>query len=440
MSSSTNKDTKELTVKEKINNSLSTIRSMAIYILMGLTLCYLKIILGDLSRDVKLSHQAFTENAVLVMRNTTPSVDFYYKEDKMNYVKQAFVYNPNFIKDYITNHFSTSGKDQLLKFISLEVIYVILSAVSMLDGIPNWIVILIGPLVYGLIFFSMFFFMWLMLSYYIFSYFLSGRHVFSLIGLGWFVGFVVWLLVMVYLSVFTVPVAILYGLVQFIYILRKADVRILVPDKIKSNTMSISEGDSLPYGFMNFSKDMLLTSTSIQILICYTIYTIFSYFTIYSYVVIVFFIILFLVFRGPITFLKKDGLDKNNWTSNTESISLLYSETTMSNLEQLVAKGLSQLNDIGTAVANKALGKQNVDQIKDLVTNFSKDKAKDFGKNITKNLLEKVGDSASKTELGKALRDTAVHSLGLNGVVKTSDQLKSKPSVTVTAKPTSPPP
>jgi hypothetical protein len=424
MSSSTNKkDTKEMTIKEKITSSLSTVKSMAIYILLGLTLCYLKIVLGDLSRDVKISHQTFTEGAFLVMRSTTPSVDFYCRENKTNYVKQAFVYNPNFIKDYVTNHFSTSGKDQLLKFISLECIYVLLSGVSMLDGIPNWVVILIGPIVYALIFLSMFFFMWLMLSYYIFSYFLSPSHIFSLLGMGWFVGFIVWLLVMIYFSVFTVPLAIIYGLIQFMYILRKADVRVLVPGnittKIKNNTMLIDEKDSVPYGFMKFSRDMLLTSSIIQILICYTIYNIFNYFTIYSYVVIAFFALIFLFFRGPITFLKETGLEQNNWSSHTDSISLIYSETIMSQLKQLVGKGLKQLNDIGTSVANKAFGKENVDKIKDLVTNFSTDKANDLGKELTKNVLKKVDDYASKSKTLKSIKDSAINTFGDKDVSQT---------------------
>jgi hypothetical protein len=403
MSSSTNqKDTKEPTIKEKINSSLSTIRSMAIYILMGLTLCYLKIILGDLARDSKLSHQSFTENAVLVMRETTPTINFYCKENKTNYVKQAFVYNPNFIKEYITNHFSTSGKDQLLKFISLEFIYVILSAISILEGIPNWIVILIGPIVYGLIFLSMFFFMWLMLSYYIFNYFLNGGHLFSLIGLGWFVGFIVWLLVMVYLSVFTVPVAIIYGFVQFMYILRKANVRVLIPSKIDNiinNNISIDEtNDSVPYGFMNFLGDMFLTSATLQLLICYTIYTIFSYFTTYAYVVIVFFIIIFAFFQGPITFLKKDGLENKNWTTHTESVKLLYPQTMMDSFRRTVMNGINIAKEIFgaeaidkvTQKATETLGEDVVNQANTVIQNPTTDNVKKLGKKLVTQGIKKV--------------------------------------------------
>jgi hypothetical protein len=411
MSSSTNKkDTKELTTKEKITGSLSTIKSMAIYILLGLSLCYLKIVLGDLARDVKLTHQTFTEGSFVVMRDTTPSVEVYCKENKQNYVKQAFVSNPNFITDYITKKFSTSGRDQLLKFISLEFIYVLLSGISMLDGIPNWVVMLISPIVYGLIFISMFFFMWLMLSYYIFNYFISSRNVFSSIGLGWFVGFIIWLLVMVNFSAFTIPIAIVYGLIQFVYILRKADVRILLPSRmydtpvvgkiigttpgvggsadpipvgtqitgqtppvisrIQNQTMKLRDDDSEAYGFMKFSKDMLLTSSSIQLLICYTIYNVVNYFTNYSYMVIVFFIVMYFIFKGPITFLKQSGLEQNNWTNITESISLVYSDSDMEHLQELAkVSGPLTLTQLTSNVANKVLGEENVKKIKGNVTN-----------------------------------------------------------------------
>jgi hypothetical protein len=126
-----------------------------------------------------------------------------------------------------------------------------------------------------------------------------------------------------------------------------------------------------------------------------------------------------LFFRGPITFLKETGLEQNNWSSHTDSISLIYSETIMSQLKQLVGKGLKQLNDIGTSVANKAFGKENVDKIKDLVTNFSTDKANDLGKELTKNVLKKVDDYASKSKTLKSIKDSAINTFGDKDVSQT---------------------
>jgi ribosomal protein S17E len=106
--------------------------------------------------------------------------------------------------------------------------------------------------------------------------------------------------------------------------------------------------------------------------------------------VIVFFIAVLIIFKGPITFLKQESLKKYNWTSNKESIYLPYSKSVMNHLKDIGMQILKQVNDIGVAYATKAFGAENVEKAKDLVQNFSTDKAKTAANDVADYLNGKV--------------------------------------------------
>lgn len=389
-SSADKKDTKPQSTTDKIKSASTAAITIAVHIIIGVALCYLKIIFGDMSRDEKLNYKAFTDGASLVSRNTTPSVWYHCREDNKDYVKQVFVENPNFITEYVNNRFTNSGKDQLLKFISLETSYAVLSMMSILNDVPDWILILVGAYVFGIFIFVLFIFMWMMISYYIFNYFFSEGHAFAKIGMGWFAGFIIWLIVMVYLGMFTVPITIVYGIVQVIYMMKTAKVKVLGVD-------STSVENSTSYGFTQYLKDMTKTSISVQALLVYMVYKFFSYFTVYSLVVLVFFLLLVIYYRGPIVTAAPEVLKKNMWTSSkVDSINLPYSNSEMGLFNKFVENVLNKITNSAQKFATDTFGKENVDtaikfgnDLKQKATNFA-NKAKEITVNKINNSIDKA--------------------------------------------------
>lgn len=395
MSSSADKnDTKQPSTTDKIKSASTAAITVGVHIILGVALCYLKIIFGDLSRDEKLTYKAFTDGATLVSRRTTPSVEYYSREDKKNYVKHVFVENPNFITEYVNTRFTLSGKDQLLKFISLETSYVVLSMVSVLNDVPDWILVLVGAYIFGLFIFCIFMFMWMMLSYYIFNYFFSNGHAFAKIGMGWFAGFIVWLIVMVYLGMFTVPISVVYGIAQVIYMMKTAKVKVL-------NLMPPLSGDktnpnSEPYGFSQYLNDMLKTSISVQFLLFYMVYKFLSYFTVYAIGVLAFFVLLVIYYKGPLMTASKAGLNSHLWTDQVDPINIPYSKSYLDDLTKMAKEYLNKLKNSAMDFATKMVGEENVSKGIDLVSNLA-NKAKEKVSKLANTATEKINAADNVT-------------------------------------------
>jgi hypothetical protein len=371
MSTNINKKPKgSSSVQSQVMDSLKTIISLAIYLFLGLYLCYMKILFGDLSRS-DVSHDEFTTKAYPVeMRTTTPSVPYYCYEDKTEYVKQLFVKNPNFITEFAQNslHYNPEKLNhRILKLFFLETSYVVFSMVSILEDIPNWIIMFIGPFIWGLLIFSIFICNWISISYNIFIYFSQWNY-------GWILGFIIWLYAMVFCFLGFIPVisSTIYGLGRLFALLARQNVRVLNPSS--ESSPQISEENSSPYGFFKFWTDMTKSSTSVHLILLYGLYKIIGHFnslvsTSFIVLALIGSIILIVVYRRYISFIPKENLNAQGWTSNyVESINLNslgagsgsgYDDNLMKQSEVAVAEPITEnapqqqyLSDKGKVVAN----------------------------------------------------------------------------------------
>jgi hypothetical protein len=431
MSPSADKKEKEPTLQDKITGSLKTTVLMAIYILMGVGLCYLKIVLGDMCRDETLTHSKFTESTGSVVgRATTPTVPYYNRDNQTEYVKQVFNKNPNFIIDYANTAYDKSGKDQMMKMFFLETSYVIFGIVNLLEDIPNWLIVLLGPYILPFALIGLAFFTWIMLSYNLFLYFMNPVTFFSSWGLGWIAAFFYWFIFMVLFGYVTVMVSMVYGLFRFIMLAAKTDIRRLNVPLSNSGVPPANAADSEPYGFGRYALDMLKTSGGVQLLTVYTIYSIMAKFSSIVGLVFIGVVVLMLIYYGgSISLVNPEKLETSGWTDYVDSIKLPTKTSGTSSLMNALSsaastahgylnKGLNMLNSTDTAAkakeylkekATKYMGDENAEKAKkylnkgvDILTNKdSAEKAKQDLKNyaakhITKG-LESLKSNAEPT-------------------------------------------
>jgi hypothetical protein len=382
MSTSADKKEKEPTIQDKVTGSIKTAVSMAIYILIGVALCYLKIVLGDMCRDENLTHSKFTGPADNVAdRATTPSVPYYNKENQTTYVKQVFNKNPNFIMDYANKAYDKSGKDQMMRMFFLETSYVIFGIVNLLEDIPNWVVILLGPYILPFALVGLAVFTWIMLSYNIFAYFMSPVHFFSSWGLGWLSALFYWFIFMILFGYISVMVSMVYGLFRFIMLVSRTDIRRLnVPLSNPGAIPPANADNSEPYSFWRYALDMLKTSGGVQLLAVYTIYSIMSKFSSIVGLVFVGIVVLMLVYYGgSISLVNPEKLEISGWTDYVDSIKLPMASTgtgsIMGTLKDAATKATGILKDKAMGYINNGLSTG----AKSMVEGFAKQVAKNGG-------------------------------------------------------------
>lgn len=331
----TNNTEKEPTPKPTV---LSTLRNafwrfiyLLCYIALGLTLCYFKIIFGDLCRTPSIDHAKFTNaaNPYLVTKpSTTPAAPYYSKEDGKYFVKQLFTENPNFITVHAQSAAYTEHEtSQILKTFFLETSYVMFSFLNLLQHVPDWLIVVIHPLLWAILFFAMSIFTWLISSLNIFLYCLKPEGIFAKLYLGWISGFFFWFVLMCLWGALTVPVANMAGLFQLFLLLSKQKVRVLNPDPLPDT------GSSSPYSFSMYFVDMLKTSPVIHVMLLYTLYNMVETVSMagnstfgkqFTYAFLALLVILLAWNKGRFNFFTGDQLKAGFWTSQVDSISIPF--------------------------------------------------------------------------------------------------------------------
>jgi len=307
----------------KPTNALVTALAFCFYVLIGILLCYLKIVFGDLCRDEKMGYEKFVNNVPPngpIEHYTTPSVFYYSNKDKKEYCKQLYVTKPNFIQDS-TGGYSNSGKDQLLKTLFLETAYSIFGTINVLEDIPDWVIILFGPFLFGLMYVFSILFLWVMMSYHIFKYFTDPANLFTNKIIGWIVGFIVWMCIMCFFGFTATNIAFLYGFFRLFSIVFSSKTELV---KVHFEEVTTPENKNKEiYSFGKYLLDMNGTSSVVHLLFIYGSYVALGTFgkqVAYSFLIIA--LIVFFTLRNQLQFVTNERLGIDGWTQNLSPINL----------------------------------------------------------------------------------------------------------------------
>lgn len=313
------------TMQTKITQIGTTALISFIYIVLGVYLCYLKIIFGDLCRK-GVSHQDFMEKEKPVDSiTTTPSLPYYSREDDTYYTKQLFTPDPNFIMTYAQNenNYKNKWNENMLKTWFLETSYVIYSIVMVLEDIPNWVLLLFGFFIWMFIMFAVSVFMWIMLSYYIFIVFEKPGNFFSNHNIGWLGGLIAWYVLMILGGWFTVPIAVCYGLYRLILTISKTQVRSLkATGTISANMTDVGDDASDPYGFYHYFTDTVKSSFTMHLMLLYVLYKIMNSLNKSVATALIILSILVIFIRQKVIFISKEELNPTGWTTFLDSVTI----------------------------------------------------------------------------------------------------------------------
>lgn len=372
------------TLKNRLAASFWNILYLILYIALGLTLCYLKVIFGDMCRAPNLSYTSFTDPnqpAPVTVQETTPSLPYYCKEESKQYVKHLFIAEPNFITKYAQFRGTTEGgkripptyteneSSQIFKTFFLETSYILFSVVSVLQSIPDWLIILLHPIIWMVIFVSMFIFTWLISSYNIFMYFLKPGGIFARWWLGWLAGFIAWFVFMCLWGAITVPVGVISGFGQLVVLLSKQQVRVLDPSVVEGGGLTQNppnESQYKPYSFSKYFLDMVKTSPIIHLMLLFTSYSMvekisqtvsvpFSKMFTYAFLAVI--VLVLVWYKGRFTFIPQDKLNELGWTSHVDPV--LFPEKIQIVKGVVVGESLQNIIDR----VNKLLEKKPIDQL-----------------------------------------------------------------------------
>jgi hypothetical protein len=358
-------------------------------------LCYLKVIFGDMCRSPNLNYTSFTdpkEPAPVTVQETTPSLPYYCKEDAKQYVKQLFIAEPNFITKYAQFTGTTEGgkripptyteneSSQIFKVFFLETSYIMFSVTSILQSIPDWLIILIHPIIWMVTFMGMSIFTWLISSYNIFMYFLRPGGVFARWYIGWLAGFIAWFVFMCLWGAVTVPVGVMSGFGQLLMLLSKQQVRVLNPLVAEGGLLQNPPNDTQykPYSFAKYFVDMVKTSPIIHLLLLYTCYSIVENITKlvsvpfskqFTYAFLAIIVLLLIWYKGRFTFIPQVKLNDQGWTSHVDPINIPEKikavqgmVVTAEYLQNMLNKGMNffqgkPIQDVLSDMASKAQSK-----------------------------------------------------------------------------------
>jgi hypothetical protein len=326
MSKKTKDSEKKVSNTSPINKAVLNGLSFLFYILIGILLCYLKIVFGDLCRDEKMGYDKFLntdkdgDNKFVVNTtgyNTTPSLFYYNNQDKKYYCKQLYVTDPNFIKTS-TISYSKSGKDEVLKLLFLETAYSIFGAINVLEDIPDWIIILLGPIIFIFIYIFSILFLWIIMSYHIFNYFTDKTKLFENKLIGGIVGFIFWIFIMCFFGFTVTTVTFFYGLFRIFSIIFSSSKELV---KVHFENKDNKHNDS--YSFGKYVLDMNGTSNAIHLLFIYGGYVVLGNFNkqiAYTFVIIA--LMLLFLMRNQLHFVTIERLLNDGWTTNLKHIDL----------------------------------------------------------------------------------------------------------------------
>ena len=153
MSTNSKESEKKKSPTSNLSTAAITALAFCFYVFIGVLLCYFKIVFGDLCRDETMGYEKFINSESSVNgHHTTPSVFYHSNQDNNDYCKQLYVENTNFINKS-TKEYTLSGKDQLLKTLFLESAYSIFGTINVLEDIPDWVIIILGPIILVLCFY-----------------------------------------------------------------------------------------------------------------------------------------------------------------------------------------------------------------------------------------------------------------------------------------------
>jgi hypothetical protein len=372
------------TLRNQLVQAFWTVVSMILYVALGLILCYLKVMFGDMCRASNLNHTSFTdpENAFPVdQQETTPSLPYYCKEDSQQYVKQLFIGNPNFITAYaqfrgktengkvIPPTYTENETSQIFKAFFLETSYILFSITCVLQSIPDWLIILLHPIIWMVTLFGMSIFIWLVSSYNIFIYFLKSNGIFARWYVGWLAGFIAWFLLMCLWGAITVPLGVITGFGQLMILLSKQQVRMLDPLVAERGGLltPVNESQYKSYSFSRYFLDMVKTSPIVHLMMLYTIYSIVEKMTQlvsvpfsqqFSYAFLAVIVLVLIWYRGHFSFIPKDKLNEAGWTSHVDPIPLPYkppnidTATLISRAKEVLASVPSLFKNTASSMVN----------------------------------------------------------------------------------------
>lgn len=317
MSTNSKESEKKKSPTSNLSTAAITALAFCFYVFIGVLLCYFKIVFGDLCRDETMGYEKFINSESSVNgHHTTPSVFYHSNQDNNDYCKQLYVENTNFINKS-TKEYTLSGKDQLLKTLFLESAYSIFGTINVLEDIPDWVIIILGPIIFGLMFLFSILFLWVILSYRIFQYFTITNNLFNSQIIGGIVGFLFWIFIMCFFGLTVTSLTFIYGFFRLCSIIFRS------PDFMKVFKNGTEDDKNNSYSFGKYIVDMNSTSSAIHLLFIYGGYVALGNFgkQLASSFVIVALIFFFLV-RNQLQFVTIERLLKDGWTTNLNSIDL----------------------------------------------------------------------------------------------------------------------
>ena len=356
-------------------SSIKLVITAFIYIMLGISLCYFKIVLNDFVKDSDMDYYKFmggkkpttgikqmAKNALslfidkvvgskndssdssassstpLKTTSTIPSIFYYSNEGKAEYCKQIFVSNSDFIHEYAKTY-SSSEINQIFKTFFLDNSYIFCSVIGALEGIPDWGIILAGPFIWMITILIMLFSAIYINAIHILKYFTHTN--WSVYGLfGFFLAAVFIYIFIIIGGILCVPFAVFYSLLRIftsaassktgpsMHVIQ-TPVTNLQSEKaeisINMNKGIVEDPKAIPYTHMEYLMDMIKTNVSVHILTLYYVYSIISQFTLqFANIFIAVLVVLYIIYRATIDFISVKRLNEMGWITHTEPIKVNF--------------------------------------------------------------------------------------------------------------------
>jgi len=356
---------------QSTQSSIKLVITAFIYIMLGISLCYFKIVLNDFVQDTDMDYYKFmggnkpttgiknmakktlnlfidkvlgskdnqtSSTPPLKSTKTIPSIFYYSNEGKAEYCKQIFVSNSDFIHEYAKTY-SSSELNQIFKTFFLDNSYIFCSVIGALEGIPDWGIILAGPFIWMITILIMGFSAIFINAMHILKYFTHTNY--SVYGLlGFFLAGAFIFVFIILGGIFCVPFAVGYGLLRIFTSaassktgpsmhLLQTPVTSLQGEKaevsINTSNGGVDDPQAIPYTHMEYLLDMIKTNVSVHILTLYYMYSIISQFTVqFANIFVAVLVVLYIIYRTTIDFITVKRLNEKGWITHTEPVKINF--------------------------------------------------------------------------------------------------------------------
>ena len=450
-------------------SSMKLVITAFIYIMLGISLCYFKIVLNDIVQDQEMDYYKFMggkkptgikhmakqalslfidkvagptnsktnepSTPPLKSTSTIPSIFYYSNEGKAEYCKQIFVSNSDFIHEYAKTY-SLSETNQILKTFFLDTSYIFCSVIGALEGIPDWGVILAGPFIWMIMLFIMCVSSVFVNAMHILKYFThTNWSVYGLFGFflaGWFI-----FMFIILGGIFSIPFSVAYGLLRIFTSAASSKIGpsmhvLHVPatslqgekSEVSINTSNggVEDSKAIPYTHMEYLVDMIKTNVSVHILTLYYVYSIISQFTVqFANIFVVVLVVLYLIYRSTIDFISVKRLNEMGWITHQEPVKINFA-TSAASVATAIPVMASVVSPSTVNVNEPSQPRFSPDNISNTVNNSSvaseTTTKKEAAKQIVAQLLNDDGRSIKDKvkdigkDVGKVAKETVTNAIG----------------------------